>query len=93
MLFACNLLEHVVPEHESSLFDVRIDCAYRQAFSFGKGDDIALSYLKELRQNGTDRRTEMSTLISGGFLQYQAMKEAEEAEVTAIQCRVLARLA
>lgn len=52
-----------------------------QAFSFGKGNDIALEYLKELRQNGTDRRTEMSTLISGGFLEYQAVKEAEEAEV------------
>ncbi|CAM9160270.1 unnamed protein product, partial [Hapterophycus canaliculatus] len=57
-----------------------MDNATNTAFSFGKGDDIALSYLKELRQNGTDRRTEMSTLISGGFLQYQAMKEAEEAE-------------
>lgn len=55
---------------------------HSQAFSFGKGDDIALAYLKELRQNGTDRRTEMSTLISGGFLEYQAIKEAEEAEVS-----------
>ncbi|CAB1098260.1 unnamed protein product [Ectocarpus sp. CCAP 1310/34] len=54
--------------------------ATNTAFAFGKGDDIALAYLKELRQNGTDRRTEMSTLISGGFLEYQAMKEAEEAE-------------
>lgn len=55
---------------------------HSQAFAFGKGDDIALAYLKELRQNGTDRRTEMSTLISGGFLEYQAIKEAEEAEVS-----------
>lgn len=56
-------------------------CVCYQAFAFGKGDDIALAYLKELRQNGTDRRTEMDTLISGGFLQYQIMKEAEMAEV------------
>ena len=42
---------------------------------------MALGYLKELRQNGTDRRTELSTLISGGFLKYRADKEAEEAEV------------
>ncbi|CAM9426533.1 unnamed protein product [Ectocarpus sp. 8 AP-2014] len=54
--------------------------ATNTAFAFGKGDDIALAYLKELRQNGTDRRTEMSTLISGGFLEYQAIKAAEEAE-------------
>lgn len=54
--------------------------ATNTAFAFGKGDDIALEYLKELRQNGTDRRTEMSTLISGGFVEYQAMKEAELAE-------------
>lgn len=53
-----------------------------QAFAFGKGDDIAMEYLKELRQNGTDRRTEMSTLISGGFAEYQAIKEAELAEVS-----------
>lgn len=57
-------------------------CVRFQAFAFGKGDDIALEYLKELRQNGTDRRTEMSTLISGGFVEYQAMKEAELAEVS-----------
>lgn len=58
-----------------------------QAFSFGKGNDIALEYLKELRQNGTDRRTEMSTLISGGFLEYQAIKEAEEAEARRVESR------
>lgn len=56
-------------------------CVGCQALAFGKGDDIAFAYLKELRQNGTDRRTEMDTLISGGFLQYQMAKEAEEAEV------------
>eukprot|EP00904_Undaria_pinnatifida_P004641 jgi/Undpi1/14178/HiC_scaffold_9.g03828.m2 len=50
------------------------------AFAFGKGDDMALEYLKELRQNGTDRRDEMSILINGGFRDYQAIKEAEEAE-------------
>ena len=61
----------------------------RQAFAFGKGNDIALEYLKELRQNGTDRRTEMSTLISGGFLEYQAIKEAEEAEVTTVESGAL----
>lgn len=44
---------------------------------------MALEYLKELRSNGTDRRTEMSTLISGGFLEYKAIKDAEEAEVSA----------
>lgn len=53
-----------------------------QAFAFGKGDDVALGYLKELRQNGTDRRTEMSTLISGGFVEYQSMRAAELAEVS-----------
>lgn len=42
---------------------------------------MALEYLKELRQNGTDRRDEMSILINGGFRDYQAIKEAEEAEV------------
>lgn len=63
-------------------------CVYCQAFAFGKGDDIALAYLKELRQNGTDRRTEMDTLISGGFVQYQIMKEAEEAEVCPVPYRI-----
>lgn len=53
-----------------------------QAFAFGKGDEMALEYLKELRQNGTDRRSEMSMLISGGFLEYRAIKDAEEAEVS-----------
>lgn len=43
---------------------------------------MALEYLKELRQNGTDRRTELSTLISGGFVEYRLKKEAEEAEVS-----------
>lgn len=59
-------------------------CPYHwfQAFAFGKGDDMALAYLKELRQNGTDRRTEMSKVISGEFLEYRAIKEAEEAEVS-----------
>lgn len=42
---------------------------------------MALEYLKELRQNGTNRRDEMSILINGGFRDYQAIKEAEEAEV------------
>lgn len=60
-------------------------CVRFQAFAFGKGDDVALEYLKELRQNGTDRRTEMSTLVSGGFVEYQAMKEAELAEVSTKQ--------
>lgn len=52
-----------------------------QVFAFGKGDEIALDYLKELRQNGTDRRTELSTLISGGLVEYREIKAAEEAEV------------
>lgn len=43
---------------------------------------MALEYLKELRQNGTDRRTELSTLISGGYVEYRLKKEAEEAEVS-----------
>lgn len=48
---------------------------------------MALEYLKELRQNGTDRRTEMSALISGGLLEYQVIKEAEEAEVRKVESR------
>lgn len=55
-----------------------------QAFAFGKGDDMSLEYLKELRQNGTDRRSEMSALISGGFHEYRAIKDAEEAEVSTL---------
>lgn len=47
---------------------------------------MALEYLKELRQNGTDRRDEMSILINGGFRDYQAIKEAEEAEVGLFLC-------
>lgn len=45
---------------------------------------MALDYLKELRQNGTDRRTELSTLISGGLIEYREKKAAEEAEVRVI---------
>lgn len=54
---------------------------YRQAFSFGKGDENALLYLRELRQNGTDRRGELASLISGEDLEWRAIKAAEDYEV------------
>lgn len=51
---------------------------------------MALEYLKELRQNGTDRRTEMGNLISGGFQVYKDIKDAEEAEVSSVDLSHLA---
>lgn len=53
----------------------------RQAFSFGKGDENALLYLRELRQNGTDRRGELESLILGHDIEWKAIKAAEDAEV------------
>lgn len=51
---------------------------------------MSLDYLKELRQNGTDRRSEMNCLISGGFAEYRAIKAAEEEEVITLNAPQLA---
>lgn len=84
-VFRCPALLYRGPKISKNIFlTTRVLYHRSQAFAFGKGDDMALEYLKELRQNGTDRRSEMSMLISGGFLEYRAIKDAEEAEVCTI---------